>query len=122
MLSVFLHLASLARPCFGCGEGGMGPASVARAAKSHACLVFWESSSRYMRPFEIPSFLMRTIAAPYWESFYVHQPVYCNHCRFCFSSLGTEGKVQRGFASPVAAVAGANWSGVVNVGEVPPEI
>ena len=53
---------------------------------------------------------------------YVHQPVYCNHWRFCFSSLGTEGKVQRGFASPVAAVAGANWSGVVNVGEVPPEI
>ena len=58
MLSVFLHLASLARPCFGCGEGGMGPASVAHAAKSHACLVFWESSSRYMRPFEIPSFLI----------------------------------------------------------------
>lgn len=122
MLSVFLHLASLARTCFGCGEGGMGPALVAFAAKSHACLVFWESSARYMRPFEIPSFFNTDYCSPLLGILYIHQPVYCTHWRFCFSILGTEGKVQRGFASPVAAVAGASWSGVVNVGEVPPEI
>lgn len=122
MLSVFLHLASLARPCCGCGEGGMRPALVAFAAKSHACLVFWESSARYMRPFEIPSFFNTDYCSPLLGILYIHQPVYCTHWHFCFSILGTEGKVQRGFASPVAAVAGASWSGVVNVGEVPPEI
>ena len=77
---------------FGCGEGGMGPASVARAAKSHACLVFWESSARYMRPFEIPSFLMRTIVAPYWESFTSISPYIALIGIFAFQFLAPKEK------------------------------
>lgn len=92
MLSVFLHLASLARPCFRCGEGGMGPALVAFAAKSHACLFFWESSSRYMRPFEIPSFFIRTIAAPCWESFTFISPYIAIIGVFAFQFLAPKEK------------------------------